>query len=91
VLANAVLLRAQALSEALDLFAGTPAFAVWTAAADGAAAHVVAAAGLRPDTTTTPLVRPCDLPTPEPVTGVELELDADRRACAGSTASTSAC
>ncbi len=78
VLVNAVLLTPQALGAALDLFEQSPSFAVWTHDDDTATAAAVQAAGLRPDTTTRPMVRSAALPLPDPVEGIELDVDPAR-------------
>jgi ribosomal protein S18 acetylase RimI-like enzyme len=78
VLANAVLLDPQLLADALGLFAESSAFAVWTLADDEQAAAAVRAAGLLPDTTTRPMLRPADLPPPPAAPGVELDVDPSR-------------
>jgi GNAT superfamily N-acetyltransferase len=78
VLVNAVLLEPSALADALSFLSGAPTFAVWTSETDQETAEVVAAAGLRPDTTTRPMVRLADAPLPDPVRGVELDAEPAR-------------
>jgi GNAT superfamily N-acetyltransferase len=78
VLVNAVLLDPQALGSALELFADAPSFAIWTSKDDPEAAAAVAAAGLRRDITTCPMVRPAYAAPPDAVPGVELDVDPAR-------------
>ena len=75
VLVNAALLDPRLLHDALDLFAESSAFAVWTLSEDQETGAAVRSSGLVPDTTTRPMVRSPDLPPPSAVTGVELDVD----------------